>query len=86
VKGPDVGMRALFAAVTIAKKFVTVTKPAVRTAVCPLMMGILVVGKSTAFQELSVALERIDVVLMNGNVVETLVRGKSHLIWLIADA
>jgi hypothetical protein len=73
VKGPGVGMRALFAAVTMAKKSVTAMKPAVRPAVCPLMKGIPVVGKSIALKELSVALERPDAVPMSGNAVGTLV-------------
>ena len=50
-----------------------VTKPAVQTAVCPLVRGIRVVGRSIAQREVFVALEKPDVVLMSGNAVEILV-------------
>lgn len=51
--------------------YVAVEKNAVQPAVCPPMMGIRVVGKSIAQPGNSVALDRLDVVLMNGNAVET---------------
>jgi hypothetical protein len=73
VKGQDAGQRALFAAATVALKYVIVTKPAVQTAVCLLIRGIRAVGKIIAQREIFVALEKPDVVLMSGNAVETLV-------------
>jgi len=55
-------------------------------AVCPLIRGIRVVGKSIAKMEIFVALEIPCVVLMDGNAVETLVCGRFSLIWRMADA
>jgi hypothetical protein len=52
---------------------VIVTKPAVQTAVCPLIREIRAVGKRIAQREIFVALEKPDVVLMSGNAVVTLV-------------
>ncbi len=70
VKGRVVGHKALFAAVPPVRKYATVEKNAVQTAVCPLMPGILVVGRNIALREHFVALDRLGAVPMNGNAVE----------------
>ncbi|KAH8810077.1 hypothetical protein F5882DRAFT_434625 [Hyaloscypha sp. PMI_1271] len=70
VEGRDVGNQALFAALAVVLVYVAVEKNAVQAAVCPPVRGIRVVGKSIAHPGNSVALDRPDVVLMNGNAVE----------------
>ena len=70
VEGRDVGNQALFAALAVVLVYAAVEKNAVQAAVCPPVRGIRVVGKSIAHPGNSVALDRPDVVLMNGNAVE----------------
>ncbi len=71
VEGQGVGKRVPPAAVVT--EYVTVEKPAVQTAACPMKRGMYVVGKSIANLGVSVALDRLHAVLMSGNAVETLV-------------